>query len=128
LRWKRGNLHLQRDLHRVWQLAQCHADAAFGRQGSGGASCPTSTGYYDSGMCHMFWRVTPANVRIEYHQTGLGYAGRPGGPVPTITVQLQGLLFQYFFLGRLMGFADIYIGPMTTTMTGEDLSFSAPPS
>jgi hypothetical protein len=67
--------------------------SAAGPPGSGSTSCPTSTGYYDSGMCHMFWRVTPANVLIEYRQTGLGYAGRPGGPVPTIAVKLQGLPF-----------------------------------
>src|SRR5207302_11233934 len=38
------------------------------------------------GMCDIFWRIEPANVIIEYAQTGLGYVGRPGGPMPTVTV------------------------------------------
>jgi len=33
----------------------------------------------------------------------LGYAGRPGGPMPTITVSLQNLPFQFFFLRGLVG-------------------------
>jgi uncharacterized membrane protein len=53
-------------------------------------------------------------------------AGRPGGPVPTITVELQGLNFHFFFLGGLMGFGDIVIPSMRTTITGEDLSSNAP--
>ena len=72
---------------------------------------------------------------ITYEHTGLGYAGRPGarptagepgGPVPTITVALQNLPFQFFFLGGLMGFGNITIPVMTTT-TGEDLTSTAPP-
>jgi Flp pilus assembly protein TadG len=95
----------------------------FGRSSTGATtSCPTITTGYNRGMCHMFSRVMPANVNVTYEQTGLGYAGRPGGPLPTITVQLQGLPFQFFFLG---GF-NLQIPSMTTTITGEDLSFSAP--
>jgi hypothetical protein len=72
----------------------------------------------------MFDRITPRNVVITYTQTGLGFAGRPGGPVPTITVQLQNIPFQFFFLGGLLGFANINIPPVTTTITGEDICFN----
>jgi Flp pilus assembly pilin Flp len=81
------------------------------------------------GMCDLFWRIQPENVIIEYVYTGLGFAGHPSGPVPTIVVRLQhpdcpngGMPFQFFFLGGLMGFGPICMPPMTSTITGEDLS------
>ena len=89
------------------------------------AACVGTPLVYCTGMQDVFPRIQPANVVITYEQTGLGYAGRPGGPVPTITVSLQNLPFQFFFLGGLMGFGNIAIPVMTTT-TGEDLSSSAP--
>ena len=93
--------------------------------GRGSATCGDAASAYTSGMCDVFRRVLPANVVITYAYTGLGYAGRPGGPVPTITVTLQNLPFQFYFLGGLMGFANIMIAPVAT-VTGEDLSSSAP--
>jgi Flp pilus assembly protein TadG len=104
----------------------------FGRAGDNNGSCRDNSalvppGYF-SGMCHMFSRVKPQNVRVIYRQTGLGFAGRPDGPVPTITVELQNNLpFKFFFLGGLMGFNDIPIPAMTTVITGEDLRGSWPP-
>jgi hypothetical protein len=77
-------------------------------------------------MCHLYSAITPANVTITYTQTGLGYAGRPGGPVPTITVSLQNLRFHFFFLDALLGFAEMTMPAMTTTTTGEHLSSRAP--
>ena len=94
--------------------------------GRGSSSCSDATSFYDTGMCDIFSRITPANVVIAYTQTGLGYADRPGGPVPTITIAIQGLPFQFFFLGGLRGFKDIPIPALTTSMTAEDLSSSAP--
>ena len=96
--------------------------------GRGSLSCTDATSFYTAGMCDVFARITPANVVIVYAQTGLGFADRPGGPVPTITVSLQNLNFQFFFLGGLMGFSNIAVPGMTTTITGEDLSSSAPPA
>jgi hypothetical protein len=88
--------------------------------GRGSASCTDATSYYSIGMCDILSSITAANVRIVYTQTGLGYAGRPGGPVPTITVSLQDLQFQLFFLSYLLG-RSIPIPAMTTTITAEDL-------
>ena len=88
--------------------------------------CGHATSSYVVGMCDVFPRVTPDNVVVSYIYSGLGFAGRPGGPVPTVTVSLQGLTFQFFFLGGLMGFGNITIPPLTTTITGEDLSSNAP--
>ena len=96
----------------------------FGR--TGGTSCTDATSPYEIGMCDVFSRVTAANVSVSYIYSGLGFAGRPGGPVPTVTVSLQGLTFQFIFLGSLMGFTNVSIPPLTTTITGEDLSSAAP--
>jgi Flp pilus assembly protein TadG len=93
---------------------------------SNATACGDQTSFYDTGMCDIFSRIAPANVVITYTQTGLGYAGRPGGPVPTITVSLQNINFQFYFLAGLLGFGNITIPGMTTTITGEDLSSSAP--
>src|SRR5262245_37029242 len=91
-----------------------------------GTTCANTNNIYRRGMCHAFARVTPANVVISYNQTGLGYAGRPGGPVPTITVSLQNIPFQFVFLSGVLGFNNITIPGLTTSITGEDLSSSAP--
>src|SRR5499433_4160609 len=94
--------------------------------GRGSSSCSDAKSADVVGMCDIFPRITPANVKIVYAQTGLGYAGRPGGPVPTITVSLQNLPFQFFFLRGLMGFHDLQIPASTVSLTAEDLSSRAP--
>jgi Flp pilus assembly pilin Flp len=97
--------------------------------GRGSAACGDATSSYTSGMCDIFRAIAPANVVITYSHTdtdGLGYAGRPGGPVLTITVSLQNIPFRFYFLGGLLGFGNITIPAMTTTQTSEDLSSSAP--
>ena len=71
-------------------------------------------------MCDVLTSIAPANVVIVYKQTGLGYAGRPGGPLPTITVSLQDMQFNFFFLSALLG-VHIAMPAMTTTITAEDL-------
>jgi Flp pilus assembly protein TadG len=88
--------------------------------GRGSTSCTDAASYYTTGMCDILPAISAANVTISYTQTGLGYAGRPGGPVPTITVSLQNLHFQFFFLSYLLG-ANIPIPAMKTTITAEDL-------
>jgi hypothetical protein len=97
--------------------------------GRGSSSCGDATDRYHTGMCDIFPRIGLTNVRIVYTQPasgGLGYAGRCGGPVPTITVSIQNLSFQFFFLGRLLGFSNINMPGLRTTITGEDLSSAAP--
>jgi Flp pilus assembly protein TadG len=94
--------------------------------GRGSSSCSDATTSYDAGMCDIFSRITPANVVVVYTQTGLGFAGRPGGPVPTVTLSLQHLPFQFFFLSSLMGFNNLQIPALTTSIVGEDLSSTAP--
>ena len=98
----------------------------FGRAGS---ACGDAKSLYTAGMCDFFDRITPANVRIVYTQpaapAGLGFAGRPAGPVPTIKISLQNIPFRFFFLGDLLGFR-IQIPSVVTTMTAEDLYSCSP--
>jgi len=98
--------------------------------GRGSMACGDARSFYTAGMCDSFDRITPANVRIAYVQpappAGLGYAGRPGGPVPTIKISLQNLPFRFFFLGDLLGFRNIHIPEVATTMTAEDLYSCSP--
>jgi hypothetical protein len=88
--------------------------------GRGQTACGSLGADRYAGMCDIFWRIRPQHVVVTYRQTGLGFAGRPGGPVPTITVELTGLTFNLPFLGSLLG--PITMPPMRTTATGEDMS------
>jgi hypothetical protein len=92
--------------------------------GRGQTACGVVGADQTSAMCDVFSRVQPQNVTITYQQTGLGFAGRPGGPVPTITVELTGLTYTYAFLGGLFG--PVTLPPMKTTATGEDMCTFAP--
>src|SRR5262245_20526365 len=98
--------------------------------GRGSKACGDATSAYAAGMCDIFNKITPTNVRIVYTQpaapAGLGFAGRPGGPVPTIEISLQNMPFRFFFLGDLLGFRNIQIPGAATTMTSEDLYSCAP--
>jgi hypothetical protein len=87
---------------------------------------PAGIDEYLAGMCDRFGRIAPENVVVTYSHTGLGFAGRPGGPVPTVTVQLKDLDFEFLALGGLLGLQPIEMPPFTVTMTGEDLSRLAP--
>jgi Flp pilus assembly pilin Flp len=94
--------------------------------GRGSSSCSDATSFYRAGMCDIFPRIADANVIIQYTQTGLGYAGRPGGPAPTITVSIEDLQFQFFFLSGIMGFNRITIPSSTVSIGAEDLASNAP--
>jgi hypothetical protein len=95
----------------------------YGRDGKG--ACGDATSYYFAGICDVFNTVpsiSAKNVKVIYTQTGLGFTGRGTGAVPTITVQLQNVPFQFFFLNV----ANININNnVVTTITGEALSSAA---
>lgn len=93
--------------------------------GRGQTTCGTIGPDGFAGMCDIFDRIQPQNVIITYQHTGLGFAGRPGGPVPTITVELTGLTYNYAFLSGLLGLGPITLPPMRTTAIGEDLATTA---
>jgi hypothetical protein len=65
-------------------------------------------------------------VVVRYTASGLGYQTRPNGSIPTITVSLQNVNFRFFFLSGLLGFNDITMPSMLSTVTGEDMRSTAP--
>lgn len=89
--------------------------------GRGNTSCPTARQRYPA-MCQLFPRITPQNLIVEYTQTGLGFAGRAGGPLPSITVRITGLNFNFVVLNNLLGLPPISMAGLSATATAEDLS------
>ena len=82
--------------------------------------CPTTVQNHPA-MCQLFPRVRPENVIVEYEQTGLGFAGRPGGPLPSIKVRLAGLSFNYAVLGTMLGLPNVPMSGLVASVTAEDL-------
>jgi hypothetical protein len=90
--------------------------------GPGNGACQQAT--TNIGMCNVYAGIEPKNVVVRYQYTGLGYAGRPGGPVPTITVSLQDIEFDFVVLDSLLGLGPVAMPSLRTTITGEDLKGS----
>ena len=82
--------------------------------GRGNTSCPTAALSFPA-MCQIFSRIKPENVIVEYVHTGLGYAGRPGGPIPTIRLRLTGLSYEFIALNSLMGLPAIAMSGLSAT-------------
>jgi Flp pilus assembly protein TadG len=97
--------------------------------GRGKSACGAVASGQLAAMCDVYPGLTASNVTVIYQQSayatsGLGFAGRSDGPVPTITVEVTGLTFNFFFLNGLLGLAPMSMPTMRTTVTGEDLSSS----
>ena len=75
-----------------------------------------------AGMQTFLPTLLKSEVRIQYQASGLGYWTRPSGPVPTITVSITNHPFQFFFLG----FHNITMPSMLSTVTGEDMKSTWP--
>ena len=60
------------------------------------------------------------NLVIQYSDVGLGFAGRPGGAVPAITLSLQNMAYDFFVINSLFNIPQINMPAMSTTLTGED--------
>lgn len=84
--------------------------------------CDANFGASKAGMCDFQPRIQPANLRLTYARSGLGYVGRPGGPVVSLTVELRDMTFDFFLLGALLGLDQFVIPPFPVTITGEDLN------
>lgn len=89
--------------------------------GSDGICDPSAAGTR-LGMCDLNGLITRDNVQVTYYRSGLGYVGRPSGPVVSITVESRNLTFDFFFLGALLGLETITIPAHPVNITSEDLS------
>lgn len=74
------------------------------------------------GLANFFPGITAQQIRITYTRNGLGYHGRPAGPVVTVRMEVANLLASRFpVLDALANFAGIPFPPFTVTATSEDL-------
>lgn len=83
--------------------------------------CDPAFGATKPGMCDFNPRIQTGNVRVTYARSGLGYVGRPGGPVVSLTVELRGMTFEFFLLGALLGLDQFEVPAFPVTYTGEDM-------
>lgn len=74
------------------------------------------------GMCDLMPMIQPEHIRVTYSRNGLGYVGRPGGPVLSIRVELVDLQFNFLLLGALFGLNSMTLPPHPVVITSEDLS------
>ena len=73
-------------------------------------------------MQSVYLQLLPENITIQYADSGLGFAGRPGGPVPAVTVCLQNMNFDFTIINGLLGFGTIAMPPFCATLTAEDMN------
>lgn len=86
-----------------------------GRCGSPGTSVP--------GMCDVAPLLSSDVIKITYRRSGLGYVGRPFGPVTTITVELHDASFNFLLFGKLIpGLNSLKIPSNPVSITSEDVS------
>jgi hypothetical protein len=98
----------------------------FGFNGSAFTNA-NGTGIFDR-MKVIFPRLQPDNVTISYQLNGSGYVGRPGGLPMNVTVSVQNVTHQFYFLTGIMpvfggrfGSASA-IPAFATTLTSEDIT------
>lgn len=80
-----------------------------------------SSGTVKPAICHFNPNIKENNLKISYSLTGLGYYGRPGGPVLTITVEIMNVKFNLPVMGAFLGLNTITIPSLPVTITSEDL-------
>ena len=79
-------------------------------------------------MQQIFPRLDSTNVVVEYMPVGLGFVWRPCGPVPSVTVRLQNMSFDFIVIDSLLTLvggslaSSLAMPAFTATMVGEDLS------
>lgn len=73
------------------------------------------------GMCDFNTRIGVDNVLATYYRAGLGYEGRPDGPVVTVRLEVKNLNFDLPLVGALLGLDTITIPAHPVTITSEDL-------
>ncbi|WDZ80752.1 pilus assembly protein (plasmid) [Ensifer adhaerens] len=73
------------------------------------------------GICDLNWRIQPANLVVTYQRSGLGYWGRPNGPVLTMRLEVRDVTFDLPLLGALLGLDQIEVPAHAVTLTTEDL-------
>jgi len=101
----------------------CDSDRLARLLDGGDGSCEPGGGLSMTGMCDMAPFISAANVRVTYYRSGLGYVGRPFGPVSTITVELRDLSFDFLIIDDLIpGLTSLRIPAQPVSITSEDVN------
>lgn len=92
--------------------------------GSDGACDPGATALGEIvGMCDVMGTIGVENVMVSYHRAGLGYVGRPAGPVTTVTIELREMNFDFLILDTLIpALGQITIPALPVSYTSEDVN------
>lgn len=72
-------------------------------------------------MKTVFSRIELENVIFEFRGVGLGFVGR-GSSVPTISVSLQNLTYEFVALSAFTGTSTVNLPAFRATLVGEDLN------
>ncbi len=70
------------------------------------------------GLCD-FYGGDLSTVEIRYSFDGSGYAYRPDGPVPRVSVVIAGFQYRWIFLGGLIGLPTLQLGEIGSSMIGQ---------
>jgi hypothetical protein len=81
--------------------------------GGAGTVWPGLRAYYPS--------IELDDIRVTYEQSGLGFNGRPSGPVVTVRLEMMADRIGLLALGTRLGIPDFIFPPFTVTATSEDL-------
>jgi hypothetical protein len=81
--------------------------------GGAGSVWPGLKAYYPS--------IEISHIRVTYERSGLGYHGRPAGPVVTVRLDMVAGPIDVPFLGGLLNIAGFTFPPFTVTATSEDM-------
>ena len=73
------------------------------------------------GLKAYYPSIEISDIRVTYERSGLGYNGRPTGPVVTVRLDMLGAPIGLPFLGGFLGMAGFIFPPFTVTATSEDL-------
>jgi Flp pilus assembly protein TadG len=101
----------------------------------GTGTCTTGT-YSDTPFANVifpamqarFPRLRRQNVTIKYETNNLGFVGRPDGLPMIVTVSIDGMTHQFYFIGPLMNFfkgtfpSVSQIPTFATTLQSEDMA------
>nr|WP_306264618.1 TadE/TadG family type IV pilus assembly protein [Pararhizobium sp. IMCC3301] len=73
------------------------------------------------GLQAYFPGLTAEEIRITYELSGLGYQGRPGGPVVSVRMELARDAINLPISSAMLNLLDISFPPFAVTATSEDL-------
>jgi len=90
---------------------------ASGSVGSSGGSPPPD----ELGLCD-FYKGDLTTVEVRYTFDGAGYAYRPDGPIPRVSVVITQFQNKWIFLGGFFGSASISPGPIASSMSAQAIS------